>query len=427
MNSEYYIRVVEYDGTFKSEIKDFQSLYILDTINDLGSWKLRSSSYEKCPIDASDYVYIFKGDMVIYFGVVTKITNEYILNEKSWHWEVTGTSFIGLLKYRTIFPSDVHTRKINNIYYPDCFQNRYRSFDNEEAVTIAATLINENVTPHPNPANLHEGIDIVAGCTGRQSAGHPVTTEYRFEYLLEAIIPLLNYCGSHILVRFENSSQQKIYYELTKGRDVSDHVIFSDVFRSITSFKEVDIEPAQLRIVASLNSTDARSVLSPEMWEYAAQDWFQKAPAKWTPHRREKFFVPDQKILAESPYDFTESGLTLYTDMLARQNKADSGHGYEIELNTKGDIQYSYGYNFKDGDWTADYMIGDIVCMEILGEKYFAQVMQMEISIEYGRESYKPRLGTVTKGAYRTIQSDLNSLTNYSSYGNSREISPYQG
>ena len=115
----YRIVVTDFRGNLLFTItdSDFVSLEIIDQLNDAGSWKLRSRTKEPCPFSACNAIIVFRDDVQIYNGYVTKIEETYEVSSKTWNWTVKGENHIGLLKHRLIYPTKNNDGTLRDQYY----------------------------------------------------------------------------------------------------------------------------------------------------------------------------------------------------------------------------------------------------------------------------------------------------------------------
>lgn len=438
MSAAYQIKVVNASGV-KDVIYDFQSLSIIDTLNAEGSWRLRNTDRKKCPITGSDFIVVYREGVIIYTGIVTRIIDEYVPEKDAWSWEASGTSFIWLLKSRLVFPSDVtETYYTPMSSFIGLFDDRYRVFKNTFASAIIKALLDENIVYQATPPNSHEGLEIIEGATiWSASTAQQTTVQYRFEDLYNAITPLLDAYDLGLLPVFVESTS-KIRYVITSGADLTSTVIFSDKYQNIARFRKISTAPEQTRIVASYNSIDWEGEtpdwVSPgtySLWKYAGQAWAPNpnhpAGSEWRTQRRELFYRPEQDEFltdALSPtYDFKYSKLQTIADRVAAEN-AMTPDGYEVEIAAAALVSYRYGCVFVPGTGftSADYKLGDKVCIDIFGEQYYARLMQMEIEVSYGHETFTPCFGTIFKGAYRSIIGDVTKLNAKTAQNSKEEI-----
>ena len=60
MQAKYGILIRGLNGQLLARVTDYTSLSILDTLNDVGSWNLQSTSQESCPFQTGDGIIVVR-------------------------------------------------------------------------------------------------------------------------------------------------------------------------------------------------------------------------------------------------------------------------------------------------------------------------------------------------------------------------------
>ncbi len=425
----YRIVVSDFRGNFLFEItdSDFVSLEIIDQLNDAGSWKLRNRTKEPCPFSACNAIIVFRNDVQIYNGYVTKIEETYEVSSKTWNWMVKGENHIGLLKHRLIYPTK------NN---DGTLRDRYYRMSPARADIWMRTLITDNACENMNhqyPTKEHRGLWFVAGAMEMEM--HPdlpdIRESYRFDNLHEVIYTL---AAEHQLGIYAvtDPSTYRVWYYIKKLQDKTDDVVFSDTNDNLTYIQRFVNAPETYSYVTSYNAEiEDESGYIFYMWPYVeegidAGDWGDLFRETFCEPKKEEFIT---SYTGEDP-DYTWTRPQVYN--IAR-SYAQKGHkdtqGIEFGINTLG-TEYVYGYDIEssvsDPDWfykfSNDYQLGDIIRLNVFGKTIDHMIMQMKISVSYGREEIVPSIGAAMNGSFTELLRSQKRAANDLNRTKNREI-----
>lgn len=424
----YRIVVTDFRGNLLFTItdSDFVSLEIIDQLNDAGSWKLRSRTKEPCPFSACNAIIVFRDDVQIYNGYVTKIEETYEVSSKTWNWTVKGENHIGLLKHRLIYPTK------NN---DGTLRDRYYRMSEARADVWIRTLITENACKNENqhyPAQQHRGLWFVAGSIEMETDPDlpDIRESYRFDNLHEVISTL---AAEHQLGIYAvtNPETYRVWYYIKRLQDKTDSIVFSETDDDLTYVKKFVNAPETYSYVTSYNADIDEDGYIWHMWPYVEEG---KDAGDWGDLFRETFCEPKKEEFitsysGEDPvYTWTRTQVANIALSYAQKNHKDI-QGIEFGIDTLGkNLVYGYDVEYagSDPDWlykfTNDYQLGDIIQLKVFGETIEQMIMQMKISVSYGREEIVPSIGAAMNGSFTELLKAQKRTSNDLNRTKNREI-----
>lgn len=394
MQGDYKILIIDSAGSVRVVLTEFQTMHLIDILNESGSWSISGASFQRAEFHIGDSICVYRNGLKIYGGVMTDLTEEYNFASKSWKWKASGKGWNELAKWRYVVPS-VRDSNLK-------FQNRERVF-NSNAETIVFELLAENLTA-AGASSMNRvigGYALVKGVVLATASSYSATGVYRFENVYDSVIEMANAAGLAIYPVYEESAGGIKFY-VAKGKDVSQKVIFSEAIGNVNAFTRIVTTPEATNIIGSYNSDDLFTSGN-EMWKYAAEA--QIVPNGSPYLARELFYKPNKEDF-QNYFDYSK--LLALTQQEAK-GISPLAEGFEIQLNLSTGTPYSYGYDYNanSGEFTEDYRIGDTVGVYALGESFTAQVTAMEFDVAYGSETIKPTLGMVKKGTFNGLMKGI--------------------
>ena len=119
MYADYAIYIRNKDGSFRDRLIDVASVNIIETLNNIGSWTIKSKTPERCPFVVGDGIVIYKNGDYYYSGPVKKISEKYNGLTDVYEWTVQGVNDLDYLNRRVCYP-DPSTGDTSEIaYYTD--------------------------------------------------------------------------------------------------------------------------------------------------------------------------------------------------------------------------------------------------------------------------------------------------------------------
>ena len=393
--ANYEILIIDRYGELVTSFREFSSLSILDTANDVGKWEVRSRTPYRQPFPQSSFAIIFRDGVHIFGGPVNQITEEYDYATKIWTWQVSGYGFNAVLKNLLIYPS-----AFDNYAFTD------RDFTATNVITrdLIVRLINENAS-YENHLNSHiPGYPLISGAKAVSAGGGSSDLTCRFANLLTTCKDLATANGLFILPIYDKTTG-KVTFVVYGLPYVNQRIRFTADTGGVIPYSRTYTEPDVTRIVVSYNDD--------LYWQnvYEAAVYQNVMPY---PNFQELFVKPSKEQVAQ----------TSLSDLAAQTAKeyAVDMVRYDITVNPDG---YVYGYDFDSENdvFTTDYRIGDIVTIGLPGEEFTARIMQMKIDVAYGKETMTPVFGDVTRGKFNGIFANLRNLNSSVSKSDNTEIS----
>ena len=399
--AQYRIEIIRKNLTDHEIIQDFKSLKIIDILNEIGTWSITSITEDPCPFTTGDFIKVYRDKVCVFGGCLTSFEEEYSLKKKAWEWKASGKSLNQLLKWKVIFPQMDFD---SGGWYLD---DREDVYDNDARYVILKLIENNVMNNDLYYRAGADGFDVVHGATdmGTGTVPYNVETNYRFDNVFEAVSSLVNTGNFALLpVWIKDDGKDKVEFYLTNGNDVSSTVKFRSEFDHINTFRHVYTCPDATDIVMSFNADDD------DVWRYVKVNQM-KGASDWRANGqiREVFVKPKKEDFNET---FTKAQLDAICESTA-DGMDVSAESYEVELNVLLS-PYVYGYDINIGQYsetfTNDYRLGDVIGFVVNGETYTGKLTKMEFDVSYGRESIRPSIGGISKGAFNGILSNVGKL-----------------
>lgn len=399
-------------GNVRATLNDFQSLQIIDVLNDTGSFKITSTTKTRCPFQPFDGVIIYRDGVVIYTGILDKIEEEYIYKYSCWQWTVSGKNFNSILKRLLVYPDELRS----NI----TFANRTLSFSSYNDGLAIKEIIDYNVKDGINDGSYrwNQNFHIIGAAYLKAVNYKGLTAEYRFDNVFDVVMGIAN-SNEYAIRPIYNPTTKKIQYYIDEPVDKSNTVIFSFDDNNLNSFKIINEPHEETFILASYNSDD--SYTEGAMWQTVAQHPIPTPTGSWRDFK-EVLWKPKKE-------DFQGYFTYAVLDDLARkeaENRAQtSSEYYEADINTIAGTQFIYGYemNSARSQFTNDYRLGDKIGILVGGTTYTGKVTRMEFSVSYGKETIKPIIGDILRGQFKGIFKNLNNLNKSTTKTDNTEVS----
>ena len=434
MTAKYTITIRNRRGIPRSEILDFQTLRINDSVNSVGSWNLTSTTRGKDPhpFIAGDGIIVKRDGVIIYSGVMTKVEAAYNPTMKAWTWTATGINDLAFCKWHNVRPSGYadHIEQgfwdnPQTIYWVPWYwtptatdaQDRYHYIMTAwELITMQLPLTINDI------ANLHNirGYEIV-GQPELRYASPPkdivqnMDVVLRYDNLLNTLLVLAEKGEFYITYKWDETNN-KVRYVLTEGADMTDNIIFSFDNGTLQSLKYSMQAPDVTEVAASFNSllapNDTSGVHTPTADDYPSlyhyESRMQMIPSQelltdtgW--HKREQIIYPGKDFFAVSgteTYSFTWQNLQDYALKEGLKYVIGPDHGYEAGLNFAGTAPL-YG---------RDFVLGDLVTVKLPdGTQQEERIVGMNYDVSYGKETITAVMGSLT-GTFNAIYKDIESI-----------------
>ncbi len=103
MQGKYAVFVRANNGTLKGRVSDFTALGILATLNNPGSWSLRSTTPDKCPFEPGDGICVARDGSYFYGGIMSQIQDVFDARTGLYNWQVQGVGDLGYLNRRICY------------------------------------------------------------------------------------------------------------------------------------------------------------------------------------------------------------------------------------------------------------------------------------------------------------------------------------
>lgn len=363
MQGTYYIYVRDANGNLLQNLIDFTQLRILDTLNDVGQWTISSVSENKCPFQPGYGIVVIRNGVCIYTGIVTTIQDTYDTSRQLYTWQVEGVNDLGLLARRICYVDPTTGNTTTYAHYTDSGDITY--------------VVNNLISKNAGPNALAERRTTVIENHGFSSLSINVSVSLRFQNLLTAIATLCsaNDCG--IRAVWDNTPS-KIYYQVFKPRNLSSTIYYAEYMNNTAKCEYIAKVPDGNWILAGgTGELTARTFAS-------AQN--NTSISQWG--RIEVF--QDAR---------NQSNVSTYVTKVVAE-KSDNMIGYSITA-SEVDSAPQYG---------VDYLLGDIIGANVMGQNITAQIQQIEITLANGVEHIVPKFGTLSLGKFRDIFQRINDM-----------------
>lgn len=363
MQGNYAIFVRAKDGSLINRITDFVSLHILMTLNDPGEWTVTSLSRERCPFAPGTGIVVVRNGAFLYGGVVTEIQDDLDALTGLHNWTVIGKGDLEYLNRRFCYVDPSSSSPTAAAHYTD---SGYLS-------AVIRNLIFKNL----GPGALTARQEPVVMDYQQEGAGPSVSVSLRFQNLFKAVTALVSGNGWNIRPCWD-ADENKIYFEIFQGRDLTGAIVFTEQLSNITGAEYLASVPQGNYILAG-----GTGELTSRQFDTAQDD---DSISEWG---RVEFFQDARN----------QNNLSGYADEVLTDKDADT-IGYSCTASTM-DLAPQFG---------TDFVLGDFVGMKVFGQYITAEVQQCEINVEDGIESVEPRFGTVAIGKLRNIFRQIRDL-----------------
>jgi len=363
MQGKYGVFVRDLDGTLIHRINDYVSLRILMTLNDSGSWSIKSTTTDPCPFDPGMGIITVRNDKFLYGGVVNKIQDKMNAKTGLYTWEVSGVGDLGYLSRRLCYvdPSTGDTTA----------RNHYR--DSGDLALVVERLISRNLGEDAMEARREP----IITSNVLSTIGVNTSVELRFQNLLKAVVTTCRKSGYNIRPMW-NKSLSKIYYELFVGVNRSQEIVFTEQLNNILGSEFIAVAPEGNAIVGG-----GRGEMTERSFAFVEN---ANSIEQWG--RIEKF--ADGR----------------------NEDDIDEYASQKLEEHSENLVGYSCTASDNDNapQFGIDYDLGDIVSMKIGSTFIAAEVQQVEITVSEGKETISPKFGTVAVGKFREIFAKLSNI-----------------
>ena len=371
MLSSYGIYIRSKNGGFRDRLTDVTSLSIVEALNDVGSWRIKSTTPGKCPFQAGDGIVVYKNGEYYYSGMMTSIEETYDGYNGLYNWTASGQNDLVYLEWRVAYPDPATLNTTIDAYYTDT----------DSLGMVIKNLIEKNMGSQAIDARKLSIFDEVQVL----DTGDSVSVSLRFQTLLESVQKLLN-DQSFVIRCVWDPDMKKLSYIVSNSLDLSSIMIFSTDLNQITEMNY------KMGIPQNYIITGGQGELTARAFAYA-QD--EDSISQWG---RVEFFHDMRS--AES----TE--IQADADAYLRKS-AEENVGWAGTLNAD-DILSRY---------KKDWNIGDIVGVAMDGRTIVQRVLQVVTEVSYDSETIKPTIGTIDRGSFDVIfkrlagmRSDVNQL-----------------
>lgn len=365
MFSDYAIYIRDREGNFRDRLVFIESLDIIESLNDPGSWTIKSTTPERCPFMAGDGIVVYKNGQYYYSGVLKKITEQYSGYDKQYKWTVQGASDLEFLNRRVCYVDPEEGSTTEDAYYTDSGMFGL----------VIKNLIDRNL----GPSAMKVRREPFVAETPLVFFQEEISVSLRFQILLTALVPLLNSVNTAILPEWD-ADQKKLTFRLRKSNDLSQMLLFSTELNSVMSVDYLASTPKGNYIISA-----GKGELTDRSFAYAED---ADSQAEWG---RIEYY---HDMRSTEPEDLqTDADTTL-------ESSAAENVGYSAELNTDASsLQYR-----------TDWNIGDFIGIVVHNQTIIRRVLQVETKLTYEKETVVPTIGTVERGQLVGIFEKLNQL-----------------
>ena len=365
MYSDYAIYIRNKDGSFRNRLINVSSVNIIETLNDIGSWTIKSITPERCPFMVGDGIVIYKNGDYYYSGLVGKISETYNGIDDVYEWTVQGVSDLVYLNYRVCYPDPTTGETSETAYYTD----------SGLLADVISRLIQRNMGDYAMASRREPLFSSVIA----ENEGTPCSVKLRFQTLLKAIQQQIDIQNFSINTLWD-ADADKLSFVLRKSNDMSHLLLFSTELNSIDSYSFLALAPVGNYIISGGQGEQTERAFA------YAQD-----PESINQWGRIEYFHDVRSVEADNLQD--DANVTL-------QKSAEQNVGFSASMNADG------SYLRYRTDWN----LGDYVGIVVHNETYIRRVMQVETNLTHEMETVTPTVGTVEKGQLGKILDDINRL-----------------
>ena len=363
MQAKYGVFARTMEGTLIERISDFVTLRILMTLNDVGSWSIKSRTKEPCPFEPGMGIVVVRDSEFLYGGIVEKIQDTLDAKTSLYTWEVSGVGDLGYLNRRVCYVDPITGSTTNAGHYTD----------SGELSSVINRLIDRNVGENA----LESRREPIIRSNSVTPFGGQASVYLRFQNLLSAVVSTCRKNGYNIRANWDKNNS-KVFYELFTGTNLSQDIIFTEQLNNITNSEFIAKAPEGNSLIAG-----GKGEMTEREFAYADN---ATSIDQWG--RIEKF-----------------------VDARNQDGLEDYVNG---KLDEKSENVIGYSCTASDSDnapqFGKDYNLGDIISMKVGTTYIAAEVQQVEIEVSGGRETISPKFGTVAIGKFREIFAKLSSI-----------------
>lgn len=376
MIGDYVIFQRDRSGALKQRLIDVSSVDILEKVNDVGSWNIKSVTDYACPFAEGDGIIIFRDGRYCFSGFMLSANETYDSYTDLYTWEVSGVSDLAYLSRRVCYPDPEGGDTTAVGYYTD----------SGRIAEVVKRLIDKNVGSSALPERREAMIEE----TVVDERGENVSISVRFSNLLSTVVGLLDEQAMTIRVMWDDDTK-KIYYQTFKSADLSETLLFSVELNTLERLEHTLTAPDGNYVISA-----GQGELTERSFAYAVNT---TSVSKWG--RIE--YYHDMRATVDAELQ-TDADVTL-------SKFSDQQEGYTC------DIPVSDGLPQYRTDWN----LGDFVTVAHGNKLFVERVLQVKTRIDATTEAITPTIGTVTEstlkkifGQLGTLRSDVEQLQNVS-------------
>lgn len=363
MQAKYGVFARAMEGTLIERVSDFVTLHILMTLNDIGSWSIKSRTKEPCPFEPGMGIIVVRDSEFLYGGIVEKIQDVLDAKTSLYTWEVSGVGDLGYLNRRVCYVDPITGSTTTAGHYTD----------SGELSDVVNRLIDRNVGENA----LESRREPIIMSNPVASFGGQISVSLRFQNLLSAVVANCRKNGYNIRANW-NKENSKVFFELFTGNNLSQDFIFSEQLNNITNSEFIAKVPEGNSLIAGGKG---------EMMER-------------------------QFAYADNATSIDQWGrIERFIDARNQDGLEDYVNG---KLDERSENVVGYSCTASDSDnapqFGKDYNLGDIISMKVGTTYIAAEVQQVEIDVNGGRETISPKFGTVAVGKFREIFAKLSNI-----------------
>ena len=365
MYSDYAIYIRNKDGSFRDRLIEVASVNIIEVLNDIGSWTIKSTTPERCPFTIGDGIAIYKNGDYYYSGIAKEYSETYDGFNGVYEWTIKGVSDLDFLNRRVCYPDPETGETTETAYYTD---SGYLS-------EVIERLVNKNMGDLAIRARREPLYSSVV----YEDIGSQCSVKLRFQTLLKAIQQQLDIQGFSINTLWD-ADADKLSFVLRKSNDMSHLLLFSTELNSIDSFSYLANAPTGNFIISGGQGEQTERAFAYAENSESIEQW-----------GRIEYFHDVRSV---------EQGNIQEDADVTLSKSSNENVGFSAELNADG------SYLRYRTDWN----LGDYVGLVVHNETYVRRIMQVETNLTHDMETVNPTVGTVEKGQLRKILDEINRL-----------------
>ena len=365
MYSDYAIYIRNKDGSFRDRLIDVKSVNIIEVLNDIGSWTIKSTTPERSPFVIGDGIVIYKNGDYYYSGIAKEFSETYDGQNNVYDWTVKGVSDLDFLNRRVCYPDPSTGETTEIAYYTD---TGFLSH-------VIERLINKNMGDLAIRARREPLYSSVI----YENIGSQCSVKLRFQTLLKAIQQQVEIQKFSISTLWD-ADADKLSFILRKSNDLSHLLLFSTELNSVDTFSYLANAPTGNFVISGGQGEQTERAFAYAENEESIEQW-----------GRIEYFHDVRSVEASDIQD--DADVTL-------SQASDENMGFSAELNADG------SYLRYRTDWN----IGDYVGIVVHGQTYIRRIMQAETNLTHDMETVNPTVGTVDKGQLAKILNEISQL-----------------